>query len=258
MTLDTHAPHIPVFKRHLGSWQIAVSRQGLANDQLRRAYDDCAPSWERTIERLGFPLAYRQVLRQLVPNLKRHRESPVKVLDCGVGTGAMALALAAEMDSAFELSAVDISPVMLEEANSRFERMGINCQLQVADIRALPYASESFDLVMCAHAVEHLEVPQAAISEMYRVLKPGGTLLVVTTRKTLFGAFIHLKWRTHRLTSSTLRQWLKQNGLSDLETMPVGTGRWTRLWSTAVSGRKQLPALCVAQDNAPCALPCSA
>lgn len=253
MTLETHAPHIPVFKRRLGSWQIAVSRQGFADDQLRRAYDDCAPSWQRTIERLGFPLAYRQVLRQLVPTLTSDRERPVKVLDCGVGTGAMALALAAEMDASFELSAVDISPVMLEEASGKFGLMGVNCQPQVADIRALPFASESFDFVMCAHAIEHLEVPQAAISEMYRVLKPGGTLLVVTTRKTLFGTFIHLKWRTHRLTSSALRQWLTQSGLTDLETMPVGAGRWTRLWSTAVSGRKPLSTIRAAQDNTPCA-----
>jgi ubiquinone/menaquinone biosynthesis C-methylase UbiE len=250
MTADVNSPQIPVFKRRVGSWQIAVSRQGFMSDQLRRAYDDCAPSWERTIARLGFPSAYRQVLRQVAPGLTRAAGMPPKVLDCGIGTGAMTLALASEIQGMFDLSAVDISPLMLEQAAVNLNRLGIGCRSQLADIRALPYAPESFDLVMCAHAVEHLETPQTALNEMCRVLKPGGTLLVITTRKSVVGAFIHLKWRTHRFDPATVRGWLQQCGLTGIDTIPVGTSRWTRLWSTAAVGCKPASAKNLTQDNA--------
>lgn len=238
MTLDHHAPQIPVFERRLGSWQIAVSRDGFGTDQLRAAYDACAPRWDRKIGRLGFPLAYREVVRHAASGLTVCEDAPINVLDCGVGTGAMSLALASEVSEAFDLSAVDISPAMLEEASANLRRAGIGCRAQLADISVLPYASESFDFVMCAHALEHLAEPETALADMCRVLKPGGRLLLVTTRKSVFGAFVQLKWRTHRFDAAMVRQRLQRCGLEDLTTLPVGSGRWTRFWSTAVVGQK--------------------
>lgn len=238
MTLEHHTPQIPVFERRLGSWQIAVSRDGFGTDQLRAAYDACAPQWHSKVGRLGFPLAYREVLRDATSGLQIDDEAPVKVLDCGVGTGALSLALASEINGAFELSAVDISPLMLGEASANLRHAGVGCRAELADIAALPYASESFDFVMCAHALEHLAEPEKALAEMHRVLKPGGRLLLVTTRKSLFGTFVHLKWRTHRFDAAMVQRHLRQRGLEDLTTLQVGSGRWTRFWSTAVVGRK--------------------
>ncbi|WP_306143374.1 class I SAM-dependent methyltransferase [Roseibium sp. MMSF_3412] len=238
MTLEQHAPQIPVFERRLGSWQIAVSRDGYGTEQLRAAYDACAPRWDRKIGRLGFPVAYREVVRHAALGLTAEDETPVRVLDCGVGTGAMSLALAGEMSEAFDLSAVDISPVMLEEASANLRRAGIGCRADLADISALPYASESFDFVMCAHALEHLADPETALADMCRVLKPGGRFLLVTTRKSVFGAFVQLKWRTHRFDAAMVHRQLQHQGLEELTALQVGSGRWTRFWSTAVVGRK--------------------
>jgi len=238
MTLEHHAPQIPVFERRLGSWQIAVSRDGFGTEQLRAAYDACAPRWDRKIGRLGFPLAYREVVSHAVSGLKADEAAPVKVLDCGVGTGAMSLALVSEMSRSFDLSAVDISPVMLDEASANLQRAGVFCRTEQADISALPYADESFDLIMCAHALEHLAEPETALADMCRVLKPGGRLLLVTTRKSVFGTFVQLKWRTHRFDAAMVRQRLQRCGLEDLTTLQVGSARWTRFWSSAVVGCK--------------------
>ncbi|MGD6878356.1 class I SAM-dependent methyltransferase [Bacillus infantis] len=41
------------------------------------------------------------------------------------------------------------------------------------DIRAIPYPEGSFDVIMCSHVLEHILEDQAAINELYRVLKPG-------------------------------------------------------------------------------------
>lgn len=50
----------------------------------------------------------------------------------------------------------------------------------LGDAQALGIASEAFDLVLCTEVLEHLPEPQRAIDEMFRVLKPGGTLLLTT------------------------------------------------------------------------------
>lgn len=50
----------------------------------------------------------------------------------------------------------------------------------VADAQAMGLADASFDVVLCTEVLEHLPEPQRAIDEMYRVLRPGGTLLLTT------------------------------------------------------------------------------
>lgn len=58
-------------------------------------------------------------------------------------------------------------------------RRGTGVQL-LSDIQALALAENTFDAVVCTEVLEHLREPQAAIDEMYRVLKPGGALLLTT------------------------------------------------------------------------------
>lgn len=59
-------------------------------------------------------------------------------------------------------------------------KRGTGVQL-LSDVQALALADNTFDVVVCTEVLEHLPEPQTAIHEMYRVLKPGGTL-VLTTR----------------------------------------------------------------------------
>jgi demethylmenaquinone methyltransferase/2-methoxy-6-polyprenyl-1,4-benzoquinol methylase len=238
MTLETQKPKIPVFERWFGTWQIAVNRRGFSADDLRKAYDDEASVWTSKLTKLGFLEAYRHLMASFVQRSKSAGDAPLRVLDCGVGTGALSMAFANEMTDPFDLSIVDISPSMLSEARSNLSNLSLRVEGRIANIQNLPYQAGYFDRVICAHTVEHLACPEAAIGEMCRVLKPGGTLLLVVTRKSAFGTYIHFKWRTQRLDPSSVRSWLEHHGLGDLEELPVGSGAWTRLWSRAIAGRK--------------------
>jgi 2-polyprenyl-3-methyl-5-hydroxy-6-metoxy-1,4-benzoquinol methylase len=52
-----------------------------------------------------------------------------------------------------------------------------------ANLTALPFASETFDLIICKHVLEHLEEPESAFRELARVLRPRGRLLVLTPNR---------------------------------------------------------------------------
>lgn len=226
---------IPVFARWFGSWQISVERRALSVPELARRYDDSASGWQRTVDRLGFPAAYESLLRQIVGG-----ETPSTVLDCGVGTGALSQALIKALPAPFALTAVDVSARMLEQAKTALQGTNADVTLRQADATALPYPDNTFDLVMTAHMLEHLADPAAALTEMVRVLKPGGRLVVCVTRRTLMGMLIHLKWHTHRMTSYQARRLLTCTGLEGVESLTFDRAPWCQQLSLAVTGRKPL------------------
>ena len=82
-----------------------------------------------------------------------------------------------------------------------------------ADVARQPYADGHFDIVAAAHVIEHLPDPRAALAEMTRVLRPGGTMLLVVTRRSIAGLAIQLKWRVHLATPEVGADWLDDCGL---------------------------------------------
>lgn len=104
------------------------------------------------------------------------------VIDLGCGSGAYTTHIARAVGEEGKVYAVDIQPGMLEQLRrklSRSENRDIrNVELKLAGAYALPFPSESVDLV-CMVTVLH-EVPdrEKALREVFRVLRPGGTLAV--------------------------------------------------------------------------------
>jgi ubiquinone/menaquinone biosynthesis C-methylase UbiE len=88
-------------------------------------------------------------------------------LDIACGPGHLTAA-ASERRAASE--GIDFSPSMIVAAQSNYPRE----HFQVANAVALPFEPGSFDAVTCAFGLPHIEQPQAAVQEAFRVLKPGG------------------------------------------------------------------------------------
>ena len=241
---------IPVFAGWLGSWRISVQRLAYSSPELTRRYDRAAPGWGRTLERLGFPAAYETLLRSVLSEEGQDTLGPrPRVLDCGVGTGALSSALARALATPFELDAIDISRSMLERARRSFRDTGLEATLRHGDVSELPYGSGGFDLVMTSHVLEHLADPAAALSEMVRVLKPGGLLVTCLTRRSPLGMLVHLKWRTHQVTPAEAQSWLIESGLENTRCLSFEDRVLCRQLSVACVGRK--PALVRAPDTAP-------
>jgi len=97
-------------------------------------------------------------------------------LDVATGTGHTALALAPLVAN---VTCIDITPQMLEEAENLARKLGIsNMRLCRGDIHSLPFADGVFDLVTCRRAAHHFSDITRALREIGRVLKIGGRLVI--------------------------------------------------------------------------------
>ncbi len=113
---------------------------------------------------------------QLVESLTR--DLPVgRALDAACGTGRHAARLA---DAGHETVGIDATPAMLEVARERAP--GVDFRL--GDLAELPLDDESFDFAICALALAHFEDPSPAISELARVVRPGGRVVLTDAHPT--------------------------------------------------------------------------
>jgi ubiquinone/menaquinone biosynthesis C-methylase UbiE len=97
-------------------------------------------------------------------------------LDFGCGGGGLTYRLA---EVSREAVGIDLDDAKLEFARRQADRLGAtNADFVCYDGKALPFADESFDSILCVDVIEHLPNPERFVTEFVRVLKPGGKLLL--------------------------------------------------------------------------------
>jgi ubiquinone/menaquinone biosynthesis C-methylase UbiE len=96
-----------------------------------------------------------------------------KILDAGCGPGTYGLMLAQQGN---EVVGVEISPGGVEVANQRAKGKGVDFSAQVGDLEKLPFEDSTFDVCFCGWVLHHFPDVNAAVSELARVLKPGGII----------------------------------------------------------------------------------
>ncbi|WP_088413626.1 class I SAM-dependent methyltransferase [Mycobacteroides saopaulense] len=162
----------------------------------RDVYDRLAPVWSATTDDGPFNgLLERPALRSLIPR-------PLigtSVLDAGCGSGAQCEWL---LDEGAEVTGVDLSPVMIDQAR---QRCGSRVELLVADLaEALPLEAQSFDGVTCSLALHYLRDWQVPLASFARILRPGGWVVISLDHP--FGAPLpdqHDGYFQHQLVSDT-------------------------------------------------------
>ncbi len=106
-----------------------------------------------------------------------HRVCPgAEVLSVGCGPGVI-LRSVVNLDSSIRATGIDISRERLQQARER-NRDNSHVQFVRGDAQAMEFQSNSFDLVYCRMLLQYLKEKEKAVSEMARVCKPGGTVLL--------------------------------------------------------------------------------
>ena len=146
-------PNLPDFRC---TWVWGRRCKGLIPWPIRRL----SPYQEGLIRRYGF-------CQEFVPG------RAVLDVPCGMGWGTSLLRGAAR------LVGVDVSEDAIDEARRRYRR---RAKFLVGSMGALPLADATFDVVLCLEGIEHVPVSVGAsfVREAYRVLRPGGTMVVTS------------------------------------------------------------------------------
>ncbi len=133
----------------------------------------------------GIDVSWRKKALKELKTLK-----PKRLLDVATGTGDVAI-LALEMLQPQNITGIDISEGMLELGRKKIEKLGASDRIQLltADSEGIPFADASFDAVTVAFGVRNFENLEKGLSEMLRVLKPGGKLVVLEFSKPKQPAF---------------------------------------------------------------------
>ncbi len=107
------------------------------------------------------------------------------VLDLAGGTGDLAAKFARDVGAEGQVVLADINAAMLKEGRRRLVDRGIvnNLSLAQVDAEHLPFAERSFDCIAIAFGLRNVTDKDAALRSMYRVLKPGGKLLILEFSK---------------------------------------------------------------------------
>lgn len=159
-------------------------------EEVRTMFDAIAFRYDllNSLLSLGIHRSWR---RRVVKQVKKR--SPKRLLDMATGTADLAIALAGAMPQA-EISGVDLSENMLALGRVKVERKGLaqRIHLRQGDAEHLSDPQGTYDAVTVGFGVRNFEDIPLGISEMFRVLKPGGELYVLefgTPRNRCFGAF---------------------------------------------------------------------
>ena len=157
--------------------EINPYHEGEKAQQVEQMFDNIAPTYDTLNHRLSWDIDRgwrKEAIKQLAPY------KPQTMIDIATGTGDFAI-MAAQMLKPQQLVGADISEGMMDIGRKKVKAQGLDHIISFAkeDCLALSYADASFDAVTAAFGIRNFADLDKGLSEMCRVLKPGGHLSIV-------------------------------------------------------------------------------
>jgi demethylmenaquinone methyltransferase / 2-methoxy-6-polyprenyl-1,4-benzoquinol methylase len=149
----------------------------LKDFQVRRMFESIAFSYDfqNSVLSMGQDLSWRRVLAKSIRVLDRHL-----ILDMATGTAEVAIEIC-KHHPRIRVVGMDFSPAMLSIGwrKVRARNLEERIRLSIGDARFLPLKNASFNAVTMAFGIRNIEERRMVLSEFYRILKPGGQLLIM-------------------------------------------------------------------------------
>lgn len=145
-------------------------------EQVAQMFDNISPKYDllNRVLSMGIDISWRKKAIKML-----EKEQPKLILDVATGTADFALeALSLNPE---KIIGVDISEGMLSLGKEKIAKMKLNhkIELQMGDSERLLFANETFDAVIVSFGVRNFENLEKGLQDIYRVLKRGGTLIIL-------------------------------------------------------------------------------
>ncbi|ATA90757.1 bifunctional demethylmenaquinone methyltransferase/2-methoxy-6-polyprenyl-1,4-benzoquinol methylase [Capnocytophaga canimorsus] len=146
--------------------------------QVRQMFNNISGNYDglNRVISLGSDIRWRKIVVEKVAQI-----TPKKVLDVATGTGDLAIALTQIPE--VKVVGLDISEGMLAVGKEKISKKNLTHRIELmhGDSENLPFDNDTFDAVTVAFGVRNFENLEKGLSEIYRVMRPGGKLVVLET-----------------------------------------------------------------------------
>ncbi|WP_242117703.1 bifunctional demethylmenaquinone methyltransferase/2-methoxy-6-polyprenyl-1,4-benzoquinol methylase UbiE [Aestuariivivens sediminicola] len=164
-------------------------------EQVKKMFDNISGDYDGLNRVISFGIDVKW--RNKVVNLLK-RNHPETILDIATGTGDLAINLAET--GAEKIIGLDISSGMLEIGKTKIQRKHLESKIEMVlgDSENIPFENNTFDAITVAFGIRNFESLEQGLKEILRVLKPGGSFVILETsipKKTPFrqGYFLYTK-----------------------------------------------------------------
>ncbi len=168
-----------------------------------------------------------------------------RVLDVACGTGRGTVGLAQAVGTTGQVDALDLSDAMLNQARAKIEKLGLGNRVHFkqGNARELPYPAEAFDVVYNGYMFDLIPLDgfMPILTEMARVLKPGGKLVLVNMskpdeRRTFFERVYKKGWALMPCRPVLMSPFLEAMGFTDIQRFyrPSRGSLIARLWGQEI------------------------
>ncbi len=151
--------------------------EGKKSEQVEQMFDNIAPAYDQLNHTLSLGIDYSW-RKKAIGCLRPFR--PQQMMDVATGTGDFAILACRELHPQ-QLIATDISEGMMNVGREKVKKEGLADTISFAreDCTSLSFADNSFDAITVAFGIRNFEDLDKGLSEMYRVLKPQGHLVIL-------------------------------------------------------------------------------
>lgn len=153
-----------------------MSQIGPDSEKIRTMFSKVASRYDHANSILS--LGIHHLWRRKVVSLSGAKPGD-KVLDCATGTGDLAIAFKKQVGPSGTVIGTDFCAEMLVTAPSKAQSRNLDIEFRQADVMQLPFENATYNITSISFGIRNVANPNLALSEMARVTKPGGSVVIL-------------------------------------------------------------------------------
>ena len=155
-----------------------MQHQGPKPDEIKNLFATVASGYDKANDAMTLGLAHLWRRKLVVWSGAKPGD---KVLDCATGTGDLAIEFKRVVGPKGSVLGTDFCAEMLDMAPPKAIKAGLKIDFQIADAMNLGFGDDQYDIASIAYGIRNVSDPQKALVEMARVVRPGGSVMILET-----------------------------------------------------------------------------